>query len=186
VASDRALGKARKRVTGALDAGRRFSNRILIASKDWEEQRQATAVATPTVQERQRELIDFYERYEDLVETLCQAAQLGPTPKLESRYQASRARISADYPSLRKFVVAFLQYSIEDAEQGIALWGRSADAFEALVAAPDIDAFLRADDGSMISRINRTRCALNQYGEHLRQLAAAEPQTRSRKRRVSG
>ncbi len=46
------------------------------------------------------------------------------------------------------------------------------DAFEALVAAFDLQEFLKMDDGNMISRINRTREALNLYGEHLKQLAA--------------
>jgi len=46
------------------------------------------------------------------------------------------------------------------------------DAFEALVAAFDLQEFFKLDDGNMISRITRTREALNLYGEHLRQLAA--------------
>jgi hypothetical protein len=37
-----------------------------------------------------------------------------------------------------------------------------------------MEAFLLADDGLMISRIMRTREALNLYGEHLRQLIAKE------------
>lgn len=49
--------------------------------------------------------------------------------------------------------------------------GEAADAFEALVAAPDLFLFLKHDDGMMISRLERTREALNLYAGHLRQLA---------------
>lgn len=125
----------------------------------------------PTPRERHDRLVAFYDGYEGLVETLCDAAQYGPSEALEAKYQQRREWMSEAYPEVRKFLVAFLQYSIDDASQGIALWGRSADAFEALFAAPSLEAFLEADDGTMISRIERTREALYRYGEHLRQLA---------------
>jgi len=113
------------------------------------------------VQERQVELIRFYERYEELVETLCDAAQYGPTPKLERSYEAHRDWMREEYANMRPFVVGYLH-----PEEG----GR--DAFESLVAADDLGQFLNSDDGNMISRITMTREALTLYGEHLRQLAA--------------
>ncbi len=173
MASEGTLGRVRRRVLGVLDALRSLSNRILIVAKDREDAARAAKDSIPSIQERQDELISFYRNYEELIEVLCDCAQVGPNPKLETEYQRLKAWMNSNYGPVRKYVVAFLLYSSEDAEQGIALWGRSADAFEALVAAPDLDEFLRADDGSMISRINRTREALNLYGEHLRQLAAS-------------
>ena len=70
------------------------------------------------------------------------------------------------YPCL-----AYLQYATEDAVAGLRQDGQGADAFEALVAAPDLQTFLANDDGLMISRLTRTREALTLYAEHLRQLA---------------
>lgn len=170
--NEQAIQTARLRVRGVVEGLRRVSNRLLIAAKDREESRVAARESLPSVKERQRELILFYRFYEELVETLCDAAQYGPSEKLENEYQRLREWINANYPAVRKYVVAFLRYSADDAEQGIALWGRSADAFEALVAAESLEDFIRADNGCMISRINRSREALNLYGEHLRQLAA--------------
>lgn len=121
-------------------------------------------------QERLAELDRFSERYEELVETLCDSAQYGPTPKLETRYQAHRDWVTLAYQYVRPFLAAYLQEDSDDDQYGINLVGRPVDAFEALVASPDLDTFLKVDDGGMISRITRTRGALNLYGDHLRQL----------------
>ena len=154
---------------------RSLVNRARIATLDRREAqaRVAARTAGPTVQERQQELVRFYKHYEDLVELLCDAAQYGPTPKLENDYARLRRWMHENYPPVRRYVVAYLQYSSDDAQQALTLDGRIADAFEALVCAPDLSEFLAADDGGMISRITRTRDALNLYGEHLRRLAAA-------------
>ena len=130
------------------------------------------AKIAPTVQERHEELIRFYKRYEDLVETLCDAAQLGPTPKLEAKYGEHRRWMSSNYAPVRRYVVAYLRFTQEDAQVGMQSEGKTLDAFESLYASPNLEEFLRADDGNMISRITRTREALNLYGEHLRQLLA--------------
>jgi hypothetical protein len=68
--------------------------------------------------------------------------------------------------------VAYLRFTPEDAQQGLLTEGKASDAFEALFSAPNLEEFLKIDDGNMISRITRTREALNLYGEHLRQLLA--------------
>lgn len=125
-----------------------------------------SAKAGPTVKERQHELIRFYHEYETLVETVCDAAQYGPTSKLETAYAGERKWMLENYASVRKYVVAYLRFDVEDVAQG-------GDAFEALFMAENLDAFLKSDDGNMISRIMRTREALTLYGDHLRQLAAA-------------
>jgi hypothetical protein len=75
---------------------------------------------------------------------------------------------------VRKYVVAYLRFDALDAEHCSTLDGSFGDAFEALFAAPSVDCFMTMDDGHMISRILRTREALNLYGEHLRQLLARD------------
>lgn len=120
---------------------------------------------------RRIDLLEFYAPYEELVTLLSDATQYGPSPKAESDYLRLRNLVQPGYSRIRRFVVAFLKYSAEDAQVGVGLWGRSADAFEALTAASSLQSFLRADDGHLMSRISRTREALNLYGEHLRRLS---------------
>lgn len=149
----------------------RIPNRLRMLAKDLEEAR-AQAEAAPSVDERLDDLIVFYNKYELLVETLCDAAQYGPEPKLQAEYERLRGWMIEAYPRLRRYVTAYLQYDPADAQQSIESAGVSCDAFEALFFAPTLVEFLRCDDGMMISRIMRTREALNLYGEHLRQLKA--------------
>jgi hypothetical protein len=120
-------------------------------------------VEGPTVKDRQQALIHFYQEYETLVETVCDSAQYGPREHLEKRYQIQREWMIQNYGSVRRYVLAYLRLEVED----------EGDAFESLFSAPDLATFLQSDDGNMISRIMRTREALNLYGDHLRQLAAA-------------
>jgi hypothetical protein len=68
-----------------------------------------------------------------------------------------------NYSSVGSYIVAYLRYEIED----------EIDPFRALFAAENLESFLQMDDGNMISRIMRTREALNCYGDHLRQLASS-------------
>lgn len=140
-------------------------NRVRIALAD---RREAAARAKafadgPTVSERQQDLIHFYCEYETLVETICDAANYGPSPFLEKGYGLQREWMMQHYPKIRRYVLAYLRFEVED----------SGDAFEKLFEAGDLATFLQTDDGNMISRIMRTREALNLYGDHLRQLAAA-------------
>ena len=121
---------------------------------------------------RQIELGNFIERYEDLVEILCYAAQLGPSEKGERAYAAVRVDYPGQYDCLRPFLISYLELVPNDEQAGLKLRGRPLDAFEALIAAADLQEFMATDDGNMISRITRTREALTRYSEHLRLLAA--------------
>jgi hypothetical protein len=125
--------------------------------------RQRERIAGPSVKERQQDLIHFYQEYEALVEVLCDAAQYGPTAALEGAYTRQRDWMRENYPRIGAYAVAYMRLEVDDA----------GDAFEALFAEPDLGTFLDSDDGKMISRIMRTREALNLYGDHLRQLALA-------------
>jgi hypothetical protein len=138
----------------------------------------ATELAETTrgasIAQRQADLVSFYSGYEQLVEILCDAAQYGPEPSLESRYDDIRIWMQATYPSVRPCVVAYLQYEVSDAQRSLDWLGQSGDAFETLFAAPTLEEFLRVDDGGMILRIERTRKALGLYADHLRNLAEQE------------
>ncbi len=159
---------------GWLGRLRSLPNRWRIALKDHAEARETARAQAlgPSIRERQEALADFYLNYERLVELLCDAAQYGPGPKLDADYLALRGWMQSNYPHVRPFVVAYLQFETEDAEQSFAHEAKASDAFEALYAAPDLGQFLLRDDGMMISRIHRTRQALTLYADHLRQLAA--------------
>ena len=124
------------------------------------------------LEQRRIDLIEFYRHYEELIDLLSDAAQYGPSPKLEADYHRLRGTLQRGYSRIRRFVVAFLKYSAEDAQVGVGLWGRSADAFEAMIAAATLQSYLRADDGHFVSRISRTREALNRYADHLHRLSA--------------
>jgi hypothetical protein len=135
------------------------ANRARIAAKDLADARERRRAATPTVAERQAELLAFYERFERYVEVLCDAAQYGPNHRLESAYLSDRAWIVENFEGLRPFVIAFLPPD-------------ESDAFDRLFGAEDLSRFLAEDDGEVIFRITGTREALSLYAEHLRQLAA--------------
>lgn len=155
---------------------RRVPVQLRIAHLDLQDARErgANRRAFPSAATRLEQLRTFYDQYNDLVETLCDSAQYGPTAKLEARYSEMRRWMLAHYAPLRKFVVAYLRFDAADARQGLDLHGQSADAFEALFCAASLGEFLRADDGLMISRMERTREALHLYGDHLRQMVANE------------
>ena len=148
----------------------RTSNLDLQDARDRSTERRST----PTAQVRLDELRTFHDQYNDLVETLCDSAQYGPTHQLESRYSEMRRWMLSHYAPLRKLVVAYLRIDASDVHQRLDLHGQSSDAFEALFCAPSLGDFLRGDDGLMISRMERTREALHLYGDHLRQMAAQE------------
>jgi hypothetical protein len=141
----------------------RLLNRVRIAGKDLADAREESRAARAgmSVADRQGQLLAFYTTYEDFVEAMCDAAQYGPTPRLETVYGAKRAILLGDYVELKPLLGAFLRDPQHD----------EADSFESLLAAETVSQFLQSDDGETISRITRTREALNLYGEHLRQLA---------------
>ncbi len=174
--SEKTFERVAHSASGAWQWVRSIPNKMRNATLDrqqaieWKEIQAARSL--PTAAERQEQLIQFYFQYESLVEVLCDAAQYGPETKLEDLYARQREWMQAHYIGIRKYVAAYLHYDVADAGQGKGDDDRSADAFEALYFWPTLKEFLRADDGHMIQRIMRTRDALNQYGEHLRQLAA--------------
>lgn len=132
------------------------------------------AEAPLSIEERRGQLVTFYAMYEDLIETLCDAAQYGPAVHLERQYARCRRWMIENYAPLRRFLCAYLHPTQEDAVIAEKFRFSGADAFEALIAPPTLADFLAHDDGMMISRMHRSREALTLYGNHLRTAAQQE------------
>lgn len=174
--SNDAVRSVARGAQGAWNWVARIPNIVKSRLLDRQQAAESAAMANrlPTAKERHEELVTFYGRYEELVELLCDVAQYGPDAKQESRYNEYRVWMQTNYPALRKFVVAYLQFDTDDVVMSSDPYGSYSDAFESLFASPTLAEFLRTDDGKMIDRIMRTREALTLYSEHLRQLTARE------------
>jgi hypothetical protein len=171
-----ALHRVTHRANSALHWLVRVPTRVKLKVKDIEEAKELEK-GEPILfilQQRQQDLVSFYSHYERLVEVLCDSAQYGPTVKLENAYQEERRWMQTHYFLIRPYVVAYLKLESEDAEQGILLQGFPGDGFQALFAAASLADLVKADDGNMISRIIRTREAVNLYSDHLKQLIGRE------------
>jgi hypothetical protein len=120
--------------------------------------------------EEQRALLaEFYERYEQLVELICDAAFSGTAEPFEAKYAELRPWLQRAYPHLRPYLIAHLNCDPSDESVGMQAMGKPADAFEALLCFDTLDALIRADQGDLIGRIERTRSALYRYGDYLRE-----------------
>lgn len=150
------IARGRAGFTGAIPS---LVNRWRIAALDRAEARRPHE--GPTTAERRHDLIAFYNRYEELVDIICDAAHYGPTTSSRGQYLNLQQWMRANYGSIEPYVTTYLQHGIS---QG--------DPFQKLISCDELDELLMSDDGSMICHINQTREALNLYAEHLRQLAA--------------
>jgi len=175
--NEKVIGKLGVHRDGFSGWARRLTHRLKSArldrtqAKEWSDVADSTAL--PSAEERQSQLITFYLQYESLIEILCDAAQYGPTDALEIQYASSRSWMLVNYIEIRQYVTAYLEFKVDDVTPQVGDRPGAVDAFEALFYWPTLRDFLRADDGHMIHRIMRTRDALTQYGEHLRQLVAS-------------
>lgn len=147
-----------RRRAGFAAVTRSLTNRWRIASLDRAEA--YTQPLGPSVAERRHDLVAFYNRYEELVDVICDAAQYGPTSSARGQYLNLQAWMHQHYSVVQPFVTTFLREE------------HKTDPFIALFCANELDHLLDTDDGSVILQINQTREALNLYAEHLRQLAA--------------
>ena len=119
--SQNAVERVSKGAAGAWRLVGRIPNRLRLAIRDIQEARESVAERAkgPTVSERQDDLSEFYERYEDLVDVLCGASNYGPDGRLESKYAELRTWMQRNYPAQRLYVVAFLRFDTRDAEQAL-------------------------------------------------------------------
>jgi len=121
------------------------------------------------VEEQRTLLAEFYERYEQLVEIICDAAFCETAEPFEPQYAALRAWLQCAYPHLRPYLIAHLNCDPSDEAIGLRTRGKPTDAFEALFCFETLEQLIRADTGDLIGRIERTRSALYRYADYLRQ-----------------
>lgn len=108
---------------------------------------------------RRAALDDFVDLYEDLVETVCDAANFGDSTKFEAKFARALPKYRNGLIPVHRFLEAFMADCDED-------------AFEWFGKFQTLQELLRADDGNLIGRIMETRAAMNDYAEHLQRLSA--------------
>lgn len=113
-------------------------------------------------QKRLEDADEFAEHFERFVGHLCDAARLGASPKEEEAFAAERKWLLNHYFLIRADVAICMPVDArEDPE---------ADPFQQLFQPACLADALVEDDGNMITRIVRTREALDAYGQSLRQM----------------
>lgn len=122
---------------------------------------------------RLTELDQFVEHFEVLIETIADSAHYGPSQKLETTYQSSKALSEHSYLSLKPFLNAYLP--TEPPRSGWTLshcpgMDCASDHFESLWEPKTLAELLDLDDGSMILRIEQCLHAIQHYRSHLRYL----------------
>ncbi len=152
--------------------------RLVLLARDRRLERLERAAARPRTKERLDEVRRFYDEYEEAVEVLLAAVNLGASDALQARYDALRPALRGDYARLKPYLLAYLRMTVADAEYGLVHFGEPSDAFEALFGHDDLARFVATDDGEMIVRIVRTRDALTRYTDHLRFLSRSRPGAR--------
>jgi hypothetical protein len=122
------------------------------------------------VEEQREMLAQYYDRFEQLAELICDAAFAGEGAPFQARYEALRHWLQRAYPPFKPYITAHLNFDPSDAEFGMRVAGKSTDAMEALFLAETVDEILRYDEGALIGRIERARSALYRYGDYLREI----------------
>lgn len=156
--------RAQRRTREALATLRALPATVREQLRQWRGQ----TVALP-VEEQRVLLAEFYERYEQLVELICDAAFCENAEPFEAQYAALRPWLQRAYPHLRPYLIAHLNCDPSDEAVGLQAQGKPTDAFEALFCFETLGELLRADQGDLIGRIERTRSALYRYADYLRQ-----------------
>ncbi|GBC93411.1 hypothetical protein HRbin15_01902 [bacterium HR15] len=155
--------RARWHIREALSTLRTLPTTIREQVRQWRGQ----TVALP-IEEQRALLAEFYERYEQLVEIICDAAFCENAAPFEAQYAALRPWLQRAYPHLRPYLIAHLNCDPSDEAVGVQTQGKPTDAFEALFCFETLEALIRADQGDLIGRIERTRSALYRYADYLR------------------
>ncbi len=124
-------------------------------------------LAMPIDEQRQL-LAEFYQKFEDLVELICDAGFDADATPYQVRYQEVRAWLMRAYPLLKPYMSAHLSYDPSDAEFGLSVAGYATDAMEALFCAEQLHTLLEKDEGHLIGRIERARSGLYRYADYLR------------------
>jgi hypothetical protein len=109
-------------------------------------------------------VMQFEERYQDLVNLLCDAARYGVSEEDNARFIELRDWLIQNYDDHRPGLISHLLSEPDDSVP--AGDGRRArDAFESLFLPKSVDAIINSEN--VILRIMRTRCALDAYRDEL-------------------
>jgi hypothetical protein len=109
-------------------------------------------------------VMQFEERYQDLVNLLCDAARHGVREEDNARFVELRDWLIENYDAHRPGLMSHLLVEPDDSipyEEG----RRARDAFESLFLPKSVDAIINSEN--VILRIMRTRCALDAYREEM-------------------
>ncbi|MFN7016114.1 MAG: hypothetical protein ACK4P5_02960 [Fimbriimonadales bacterium] len=122
------------------------------------------------IEEQRVLLAEYYERFEQLAELICDAAFAGEGAPFQARYTTLRRWLQRAYPPLKPYLTGHLNCDPSDAEFGLRTVGKPTDAMEALFAAETVEDILRYDQGDLIGRLERARSALYRYADYLREV----------------
>ncbi len=122
------------------------------------------------IEEQRALLAEYYERFEQLAEQICDAAFAGEGAPFQEQYAQARRWLLRAYPQIKPYLTAHLNCDPSDAEFGRRIAGRATDAMEALFIAESLDAVIRNDQGDLIGRLERARSALYRYSDYLREV----------------
>jgi hypothetical protein len=109
-------------------------------------------------------VMQFEERYQDLVDLLCGAAREGVTDKHHAEFAELRDWLAQNYEIHRPGLLNHLNVEPDDfvpLGDGV----RARDAFESLFLPKSVDSVINSKN--VILRIMRTRCALDAYREEM-------------------
>ncbi|MCX7992303.1 MAG: hypothetical protein N2651_01410 [Fimbriimonadales bacterium] len=122
------------------------------------------------IEEQRILLAEYYERFEQLAELICDAAFAGEGAPFQEEYARLRGWLQRAYPQLKPYITAHMNLDASDAEFGARIVGKPIDAMEALFAAETVEDILRHDQGDLIGRLERARSALYRYADYLREV----------------
>lgn len=112
---------------------------------------------------RREQFVQFYERYDQLVDLLCWAARDTVHDGCDERYQEVRQWMLRHYPAIRRTLLPFVQQVWR--ERGETL---REDPFVQMFSAPHVMQVIEQDSGDLLGRIILTREVLARYDAHLR------------------
>lgn len=123
---------------------------------------------------RKSELAIFSHQYEQLVELLLGAAQFGTDDLKENLYRNLKSYLGEAYPKIRPSILAFLKFSVTDAETCLRMGAGFGDAFQALWAGETLAQVIEEDGGDLADRLYRTSLAVEHYSKFLERLSQIE------------
>ncbi|MCX7925347.1 MAG: hypothetical protein N2554_05995 [Fimbriimonadales bacterium] len=122
------------------------------------------------IEEQRVLLAEYYDRFEQLAELICDAAFAGAGEPFQEQYATLRRWLQRAYPQLKPYMTGHMNCDPSDAEFGMQVLGKPTDAMEALFAAETVEDILRHDQGDLIGRLERARSALYRYADYLREV----------------